>query len=209
MKGEGSHWLTLSTLDCRPRKEVKIYDSASFDTQEVICNLIKYWQPHRENDNISLLVMGADMQGKGETTLVACMQSPMRRPAEISYDERAMREDLFNCFEEECLTMFPHSFPSSVHKKGVKKKSIPHVFCSCKRPENGFYFECTGCKIWFYLKCQDMAQENISDDPQESTYCTACQAQQVGKREEDWIVSTASVSLCLWSTHTSLNSREV
>ena len=29
MKGEGSHWLTLSTLDCRPGKEVKIYDSAS------------------------------------------------------------------------------------------------------------------------------------------------------------------------------------
>ena len=46
MKGEGSHWLMLSTLDCRPRKEVKIYDSAyesvSFYTQEIICNLIKF-----------------------------------------------------------------------------------------------------------------------------------------------------------------------
>ena len=41
--GTGSHWLTLSTLDCKPGKEVKIYDSAylsvSFDTQESICNL--------------------------------------------------------------------------------------------------------------------------------------------------------------------------
>ena len=45
-------------------------------------------------------------------------------PTEISYDERAMREHLFNCLEEEFLTMFPHSFRSSVHKKGVKKKSI-------------------------------------------------------------------------------------
>ena len=26
--GTGSHWLTLSTLDCKPGKEVKIYDSA-------------------------------------------------------------------------------------------------------------------------------------------------------------------------------------
>jgi len=82
MKGEGSHWLMLSTLDCRPRKEVKIYDSAyesiSFDMQEVICNLIKYGKPPRKNDNISRLVMDADMQGKGEKTLVACMQLPMR-----------------------------------------------------------------------------------------------------------------------------------
>lgn len=28
MKEQGSHWLMLSTLDCR-RKEVKIYDSAN------------------------------------------------------------------------------------------------------------------------------------------------------------------------------------
>ena len=61
--------------------------------------------------------MGADMQGKGETTLVACMQSPMRRPTEISYDERAMPEDLFNCFEEEFLTMFPQ-FPIISTQKG-------------------------------------------------------------------------------------------
>ena len=111
--------------------------------------------------------------------------------------------------EEEFLTMLPHSFRSSVHKKGVKKKSILPVFCTCKRTENGFYFDCTGCKIWFHPECQNMALENISDDPQESTYCTACQAQQVGKEEEDWILSSALVSLCLWSTHTSLNSRDV
>ena len=70
MKGEGSHWLTLSTLDCRPGKEVKIYDSAyesvSFDTQEAICNLIKYGQPPRKNDKINLLEMDEEMQGKGE-----------------------------------------------------------------------------------------------------------------------------------------------
>ena len=83
------------------------------------------------------------------------------------------------------------------------------VFCSCKRPENRFYFECTGCKIWFNPDCQNMAQAEISDDPQELTYCTACQAQQSGKGEEDWIVSSASVSLCLGSTHTSSNFREV
>ena len=43
-------------------------------------------------------------------------------PTEISYDERAMREHLFNCLEEEFLTMFPHSFRSSVHKKGGEKE---------------------------------------------------------------------------------------
>ena len=100
MKGEGSHWLMLSTLDCRPRKEVKIYDSAygsvSFHTQEVICNLIKYGQPPRKNDNISLLVMDADMQGKGEedTCGLHAIANALSLalgidPTEISYDERA------------------------------------------------------------------------------------------------------------------------
>ena len=132
MKGEGSHWLMLSTLDCRPRKEVKIYDSAyesvSFDTQEAICNLIKYGQPPRKNDNINLLVMDVDMQGKGEedTCGLHAIANALSLalgidPTEISYDERAMQEHLFNCLEEEFLTMFPHSSRSSLHKKGVKK----------------------------------------------------------------------------------------
>ena len=144
-KWEGSHWLMLSTLDCRPRKEVKIYysayESVSFDTQEVICNLIKYGQPPHKKDNISLLLMDADMQGKGEedTCSLHAIANALSLalgidPTEISYDERAMREHLFNCLEEEFL--FQHSFRSSVHKKGVKKKSILHVFCSCKTPEN-------------------------------------------------------------------------
>jgi len=55
----------VDTIDCRPRKEVKVYGSAyesvSFDMQEVICNLIKYGQPPRKNDNISLVVMDVDI----------------------------------------------------------------------------------------------------------------------------------------------------
>ena len=117
MKGEGSHWLMLSTLDCRPRKEVKIYDSVyesvSFDTQEVICKLIKYGQRPRKNDNISLLVMDADLQGKGEEDtcglheIANALSLALRiDPTEISYDERAMREHLSTCLEEDFLTMF-------------------------------------------------------------------------------------------------------
>ena len=56
MKGEGSHWLTLSTIDCKLGNEVKIYDSAyetvSFDTQEAICNIVKYGQPPRKNATV-------------------------------------------------------------------------------------------------------------------------------------------------------------
>ena len=36
-----------------------------------------------------------------------------------------------------------------------------------------------------FIQSENMAQENMSDDPQEPTYCTACQAQQSGKGEED------------------------
>ena len=28
MKDGGTHWVTLNTLDCKPGKQVKIYDSA-------------------------------------------------------------------------------------------------------------------------------------------------------------------------------------
>ena len=127
MKGEGSHWLMLSTLDCRLLKEIKSYDSAyesvSFDTQEVICNLIR--QPPRKNDNINLLVMDVDMQGKGEedTCGLHAIANALSLAlgidsTEISYDETAMQEHLFNCLEEEFLTMFLHSSRSSVQKTG-------------------------------------------------------------------------------------------
>ena len=37
--------------------------SVSFDTQESICNLLRYGQPPVKNDRIALLVMDADHQG--------------------------------------------------------------------------------------------------------------------------------------------------
>ena len=61
--------------------------------------------------------MVADMQGKGEedTCGLHAIANALSLalgidPTEISYDERAMREHLFNCLKEEFLTMFPHSF---------------------------------------------------------------------------------------------------
>ena len=193
MKREGSHWLMLSTLDCRPRKEVKIYDSVyesvSFDTQEVICNLIKYGQPPRKKRQYQSSFNGcrhARLRGGRHLWLACNCQCVVFSPG-----NRSNRNKLWwkGNAGTSVLTMFPYSLRSSIHKKGVKKRSILPVFCSSKRPENEFYFECTRCKIWFHPECQNMAQENISDDPQDSTYCTACQAQQVGKGEEDWIVS--------------------
>ena len=61
---------------------------------------------------------------------------------------------------------FPAQLPIIMHKRWVKKTSILPVFYSCKRPKNGFCFECTGCQIWFHPQYQNMAQEDISDDPQ-------------------------------------------
>ena len=61
--------------------------------------------------------MVADMQGKGEedTCGLHAIANALSLalgidPTEISYDERAMQEHLFNCLKEEFLTMFPHSF---------------------------------------------------------------------------------------------------
>ena len=120
MKGEGSHWLTLSTIDCKLGKEVKISDSAyetvSFDMQEAICNIVKYGQPPRKNDKVKVLIMDVDMQGMGEedTCGLHAIANALSLglgidPATITYDEKAMREHLLNCLEDQFLTMFPHS----------------------------------------------------------------------------------------------------
>ena len=120
MRGGGTHWLTLSTLDCQPGKQVKIYDSAfssvSVDTQEVICNLLRYGQPPRKNDTITLLIMDADPQGTDEedTCGLHAIANALSvalgiDPTTITYNEKLMREHLLNCFEEEFLTMFPHT----------------------------------------------------------------------------------------------------
>ena len=142
---------SLSALICRRLK---------------VCNLMKYGLPA----NINLLVMDKDILGKGEEEIASALSLALGiDPTEIRDEERATCGHLFNCLEEEFLTMFSHSYRSSVHKKGVKNTSILSVFCSCKRPENGFYFQCTGWRIWFHPERQNMAQEDISE--------SICQAQ--------------------------------
>mgnify|MGYP002260086732 CR=1 FL=1 len=182
---EGSHWLTLSTIDCEP-SEMKIYDSAyesvSYDTLEAICNLVKYGLPPLKDDRVNLLIVDVDMQGKGEEDTCglhavanATSLGLQKDPAKITYNEKAMRKHLLNCLEKQLLTMFPHTPRSSLYKKGIKTRALLEVFCSCKRPDSGFYFECSGCGVWYHPECQNMSREDIPSDEKEPVYCITCQ----------------------------------
>lgn len=52
------------------------------------------------------------------------------------------------------LSLFPHNDQFCVHVKEVKQRSILDIFCSCKSPEEGCYFQCVG--VWYHLECQDL-----------------------------------------------------
>ena len=128
-----------------------------------------------------MLVMDADHQGTDEDDTCglhaianALSLALGKDPTIISYDEGAMRQHLFNCLEEGFLTMFPHRDRTSDHPNGIKQRCILKVFCSCKRPEYGFYFQCTGCRVWFHPECEDMSKEDIPEEEDAPVYCKGC-----------------------------------
>ena len=148
-------------------------------------NLIKYGQPHRKNDKINLLVMDADMQGKGEEDtcgLHAIANAFLSLalgidPTEITYDERAMREHLSSTVSRmsSCLTMFPNivnGAPSSVHKKELKRRQFFLSFVHAKR----FTLSAPGVRFGFNPNVKTWPRRT---SPQEPTYCISCQAKQV------------------------------
>ena len=36
------------------------------------------------------------------------------------------------------------------------------VFCSCRMPEDGFMFECSGCKKWFHPEHQNVSNDDMT-----------------------------------------------
>ena len=103
----GDHWLVMTTIGCSD-SEVKIFDSvyASIDeeTSKLVCKLL--------GRLANITVVGIPKQLDGQdcglfAIAIATSLATDGDPAELGYDQAAMRAHLVKCFENSCLSPFP------------------------------------------------------------------------------------------------------
>ena len=113
----GSHWLTLSTVECnRNGSEVKVHDSSftsiSFPVQQSICNIMRRGTPPKRSDVIKVLFTDVSWQPyQNDCGLYAIANAVCDAlgidPTTQGYVTSEMRHHLISCFEKNEISPFP------------------------------------------------------------------------------------------------------
>ena len=150
-----SHWITVSTIGCRPG-QVKVYDSLHMNlTSSVKKTLAELLQA--KSKKITIEYMDTQIQkGSCDCGLFAIATATAlchaQNPVHFEYTQGSMRNHLLRSFEVQAL----HPFPGKMIKKckeSLRRDNI-QVYCKCRLPEDGRQMiECTGCKLWFHVDC--------------------------------------------------------
>lgn len=81
--------------------------------------------------------------------------------------------------------MFPHSYRSSCTKSGLKRRQFFLSFVNAKDRKMDFTLSAPGARFGFIHNVKTWSRRTSHMIPQEPTYCTACQAKQVGLSTRD------------------------
>ena len=93
-------------------------------------------------------------------------------PVYIQYDNKLMRSHLLKCIKNNKITEFPQSTVTrSVEYTHVH--SYP-VYCTCRMPDEGFMFVCTGCQNWFHPQCQEIKLSERQVKKSRNIKCLQC-----------------------------------
>ena len=76
-------------------------------------------------------------------------------------------------------------FPNSAVDRGDMCSQTTHIqtlFCTCSVPEDGIYFECIECELWFHPNCEGMGDTTIDEiNNMKNAKCLDCQSKKVKK----------------------------
>ena len=103
-------------------------------------------------------------------------------PSERYYDEKALRNDLLQCFRNNEINQFPQGDMPVKSKPSKIVYKVYEVFCICKdvffeedvekEPEN-FMAECSNCGEWYHRKCEFIPKE-VFVKPNATWECSFC-----------------------------------
>ena len=158
----GSHWVCTSNIECN-QNSVNVYDSmpiCSIESMSLKKQLAAILQTDANTFEVNFInvqrQIGTDdcgLFGIAHATLL-CFGSD---PYLLKYDQRQMRDHLYNCYEKRSMTPFPQKGvpPRANRQRVLTTLSIP-VYCSCRMPyssRDSRMIQCASCSEWFHDSC--------------------------------------------------------
>ena len=172
----GCHWITVSTIGCRPGV-VKIYDSipsccVPARTKEQIAAII-----FTQDKELTLEFQAVQSQcGSSDCGLFALAFATSlcggENPIQTNYIQHLLLSHLLDCFTQGVISAFPRSVR-------MKKLAPPRgqetlqLFCQCRLPEQGEMIQCDRCLEWFHSQCV-MVPECIWKSADAKWCCNSC-----------------------------------
>jgi len=176
--GKIDHWVIISTRGCGSG-EVELYDSLqqrpSLTTQKVIA---RYLRSPLQSIKIKLINV-ALQKGSADCGLyaIAMMTSIANNeePANVVYDQTALRIHLKESFEKGFLGTFPVLRKRRVNNRIMMEVSCS-IYCSCRLPDDGSkMIQCDSCNEWFHKDClENLHVEVESIEESEQWLCKIC-----------------------------------
>lgn len=171
------HWVTMSTIGCKP-SEVFMYDSMYSGASECVqCQIATLLAS--PSSHITLKFMDVQMQsGTYDCGLFAVVFATALafgyNPGQYFFDQPSMRKHLWNCLRNQNMSMFPVIKERRGKQKVKSTQQIP-LYCSCRLPDiSGIrLIECSKCKTWYHTNiCVPVDKKYFSRDIEWS--CPKC-----------------------------------
>ena len=132
------HWLTISTIGCKP-SEVFVYDSLYSGASECVQYQIATLLASPSN-HITLKFVDVQMQaGTYDCGVFAVAFATALvlgyNPGQYFFDQQSMRKHLWNCLQNQRMSMFP-VFKERRRKQTVKTTQQIPLHCFCRLPDS-------------------------------------------------------------------------
>ena len=170
-----NHWLALSTVGCK-QSTIKVFDSLQGGglpkhTMKLVADLMQC-----QDKQITLeFVDVQEQRGSSDCglfaiafiTSVCCGVDP----ATLNYNQKAMRQHLLECIENDQMKPFPSE---QGRKPKPSETECLKVYCTCRLPYHGSpMVECSNCKEWYHVSCIDIPRKYLVDCTLD-WFCTTC-----------------------------------
>ncbi len=150
------HWLTICNIGCS-HSTVSVYDSmyrsAGRHVNSQVATLL-----HSDEPKIYLNIMDTQLQSGGSDCGLfaianATALSFKEDPGKMFYDQKQMRQHLYQCLENGKMTLFPVKRVRRALTKIVTVEAF-EIHCVCRLPEGTFpresWVKCTNCFRWYH-----------------------------------------------------------
>ncbi|XP_028408117.1 uncharacterized protein LOC114530708 [Dendronephthya gigantea] len=165
------HWITSSCIGGQP---VSVYDSLYDDlTESSEIQLVQCYNNCVDQAGQLHIEMASFQKQKGSTDCgLFAIASAYELASgnthfnyEVPFEQKAMREHLIACFENEELSSFPRAQKAAAMGKNNEKLLSIQTHCVCQLPECGDMVQCDLCDMWYHLACTNLSQApGESDD---------------------------------------------